>query len=88
MAEEKKKKNDKKTKAFYDWATTGIPVKKKGDKKKTKAFYDWATTGIPVINGDVICVQPSFTGSCEALIPNNDCRHFMHSRFFRQCFQV
>ena len=25
VAEEKKKK-DKKTKAFYDWATTGIPV--------------------------------------------------------------
>ena len=23
----KKKKYDKKTKAFYDWATTGIPVK-------------------------------------------------------------
>ena len=22
----KKKKDDKKTKAFYDWATTGIPV--------------------------------------------------------------
>ena len=22
-----KKKDDKKTKAFYDWATTGIPVK-------------------------------------------------------------
>ena len=22
------KKKDKKTKAFYDWATTGIPVKK------------------------------------------------------------
>ena len=40
-----KKKDDKKTKAFYDWATTGIPVKK---DKKTKAFYDWATTGIPV----------------------------------------
>ena len=39
VAEEKKKKNDKKTKAFYNWATTGIPVKKK------KAFYDWATTG-------------------------------------------
>ena len=36
----RKKKDDKKTKAFYDWATTGIPV--------TKAFYDWATTGIPV----------------------------------------
>ena len=42
MAEEKKKKDDKKAKAFYDWATTGIPV--------TKAFYDWATTGIPVMN--------------------------------------
>ena len=41
----KKKKDHKKTKAFYDWATTGIPVKK---DKKTKAFYDWATTGIPV----------------------------------------
>jgi len=27
------KKDDKKTKAFYYWATTGIPV-------KTKAFYD------------------------------------------------
>ena len=27
VAEEKKKKKDKKTKAFYDWATTGIPVK-------------------------------------------------------------
>ena len=27
VAEEKKKKDDKKTKAFYDWATTGIPVK-------------------------------------------------------------
>ena len=24
---EEKKKDDKKTKAFYDWATTGIPVK-------------------------------------------------------------
>ena len=36
----KKKKDDKKTKAFYDQATTGIPV--------TKGFYDWATTGIPV----------------------------------------
>ena len=24
----KKKKDDKKTKAFYDWATTGIPVKR------------------------------------------------------------
>ena len=23
----KKKKDDKKAKAFYDWATTGIPVK-------------------------------------------------------------
>ena len=23
---EEKKKDDKKTKAFYDWATTGIPV--------------------------------------------------------------
>ena len=23
---EKKKKKDKKTKVFYDWATTGIPV--------------------------------------------------------------
>ena len=23
---EKKKKDDKKTKAFYDWAITGIPV--------------------------------------------------------------
>ena len=34
---QKQKKDDKKTKAFYDWATTGIPV--------TKAFYDWATTG-------------------------------------------
>ena len=30
---EEKKKDDKKTKAFYDWATTGIPVKKK--KRKT-----------------------------------------------------
>ena len=38
------KKKDKKTKAFYDWATTGIPV-----KRRQKAFYDWATTGIPVI---------------------------------------
>ena len=28
---QKKKKNDaKKTKAFYDWATTGIPVKNLG----------------------------------------------------------
>ena len=26
VAEEKKKKDDKKTKAFYDWTTTGIPV--------------------------------------------------------------
>ena len=25
----KKKKDDKKTEAFYDWATTGIPVIKK-----------------------------------------------------------
>ena len=25
----KKKKDDKKTKAFYDWATTSIPVKNK-----------------------------------------------------------
>ena len=33
----KKKKDDKKTEAFYDWATTGIPVKR-GEKKK--AFYD------------------------------------------------
>ena len=24
--EKKKKKDDKKTEAFYDWATTGIPV--------------------------------------------------------------
>ena len=38
-----KKKNDKKTKAFYDWATTGIPEKNKG-------IYDWATTGITVKN--------------------------------------
>ena len=30
---EEKKKDDKKTKAFYDWATTCIPVKKK--KRKT-----------------------------------------------------
>ena len=42
-----KKKDDKKTKAFYDWATTSIPVKK--TTKKTKAFCDWATTGIAVI---------------------------------------
>ena len=34
------KQKNKKTKAFYDQATTGVPV--------TKAFYDWATTGIPV----------------------------------------
>ena len=27
VAEEIKKKDDKKTKASYDWATTGIPVK-------------------------------------------------------------
>ena len=45
----KKKKTTKKTKAIYDWATTGIPVIKKKTTKKTKAFYDWATTGIPVM---------------------------------------
>ena len=37
VAEEKK--NDKKTKAFYDWATTGIP-------EKTKAFM----TGLPQVS--------------------------------------
>ena len=26
-----KKKDNKKTKAFYDWATTGIPVKNKAE---------------------------------------------------------
>ena len=41
MAEEKnkktkKKKDDKKTKAFYDWATTGIPVKSKYKTNATK----------------------------------------------------
>ena len=41
-----KKKDDKKTKAFYDQATTGIPVKRR--QKKTKTFYDWITAGIPV----------------------------------------
>ena len=34
------KKNDKKTKAFYDRATTGIP------EKKTKAFM----TGLPQVS--------------------------------------
>ena len=29
------KKNDKKTKAFYDWATTGIPVKNSGISSTT-----------------------------------------------------
>ena len=29
----KKKKDDKQTKAFYDWATTGIPVKTHGRLK-------------------------------------------------------
>ena len=28
-----KKKDDKKTKAFYDWATTGIPVNTKNEKE-------------------------------------------------------
>ena len=42
-----KKKDQQKTKAFCDWASTGIPVKK--DDRKTKLFYDWATTGIPVM---------------------------------------
>ena len=42
-----KKKDHQKTKAFYDWASTGIPVKK--DDRKTELFYDWATTGIPVM---------------------------------------
>ena len=47
FCESGKKKDHQKTKAFYDWASTGIPVKK--DDRKTKLFYDWATTGIPVM---------------------------------------
>ena len=40
-AEEKnnKKKDDKKTKAFYDWATTGFPVIKE-TKQKEKVHID------------------------------------------------
>ena len=35
MAEEKKKKKDDKiTKAFYDWATTGIPVMTSSTRKQ------------------------------------------------------
>ena len=29
----------------------------------------------------VIYAQPSFVSACEAWIPKNDCRHFMHSSF-------
>ena len=30
------KKKDKKTKAFYDWATTGIPVMRNDSKQKSE----------------------------------------------------
>ena len=35
----------------------------------------------------VIYAQPSFASACEAWIPKNDCRHFMHSNLFANCFQ-
>ena len=38
--------------------------------------------------GILIYVQASLTGMCEAWIPKNDCRHFMHSIFFAKCFNV
>ena len=38
--------------------------------------------------GVLIYVQASLTGMCEAWIPKNDCRHFMHSIFFAKCFNV
>ena len=34
-----KKKDDKKTKAFNDWATTGIPVKMSDDRKNCQHEY-------------------------------------------------
>ena len=36
----------------------------------------------------VIYAQPSFASACEAWIPKNDCRHFMHSSFVRQLFSI
>ena len=43
---EEKKKDDKKTKAFYDWATTGIPV-------KSAQFYSdfWPTCSLLLSGG-------------------------------------
>ena len=41
----KKKKKRQKTKAFYDWATTGIPVKKKKTKKQRHFM-----TGLPQVS--------------------------------------
>ena len=35
---EEKKKDDKKLKAFYDWATTGIPVKMNQNKNDNTPF--------------------------------------------------
>ena len=38
--------------------------------------------------GVLIYLQASLTGMCEAWIPKNDCRHFMHSIFFAKCFNI
>ena len=36
----------------------------------------------------VIYAQSSFASACEAWIPKNVCRHFMHSSFVRQLFSI
>ena len=40
---EEKKKDDKKTKAFHDWATTGVPVITKKNLKKTPCISSQRT---------------------------------------------
>ena len=51
-----KKKDDKKTKAFYDWATTGIPVKSYNVKYKTVSHVSLLIKKVRKNEGGVVLV--------------------------------
>ena len=55
-----KKKDDKKTKAFYDWATTGIPVKNKEENTVTyQQSPPWLLTMFKTPALKLFCTQSS-----------------------------
>ena len=65
----RKKKDDKKTKAFYDWATTGIPVKK---RQKNKGILRLGYHRYPSNYGPQMCGANNLTDKMELFLQRDE----------------